>query len=112
MSLLLRLIATAPVVPPVVVESYGSGPFRRIKQTYRLDDEEERDELHKEIVKIGTATKEVITGVVQPQTRRARRQPKIDTLARLNAERLKAEAANRERIKRIIAQDDEWLMMA
>ena len=93
-------------------ETYGSGPFRRIKQTYRLDDEQERDELRKEIVKIGTAPKEVITGIVQPPTRTTRRQPKIDTLARLSAERLKAEAANRERIKRIIAQDDEWLMMA
>jgi hypothetical protein len=94
------------------VTSYGSGPFTFPHRQFRIDDEDEREELRKEIVKIGTGTpQEVITGLVQrPNIKR--RTPQVETLARLNAERLKAEAARRDRIKRIIAQDDEWLMMA
>lgn len=105
------LVATLTAVESTAIE-YGSGPFTFPHRQFRIDDEDEREELRKEIVKIGTGTpQEVITGLVQrPNIKR--RTPQVETLARLNAERLKAEAAKRDRIKRIIAQDDEWLMMA
>lgn len=92
--------------------SYGSGPFTFPKrEAYRLDDDEQLDDLRKEIVKIGEASKsEVITGIVQrPRKPRA---PNIETLARVAQQRRQAEQARQEQIRRQIAADDEWLMMA
>ena len=78
----------------------------------RIVDDDEENEKPLEVVKIGEGKpSEIITGIVQPP-RRTQRTPKSDTLTRLEAQRQQAEAANRDRIRRIIQQDDEWLMMA
>ena len=75
-------------------------------------EEEEQDKKPLEVVKIGEGKPaEIITGLVQP-IRRTKQPPKTDTIDRLEAQRQQAEAAQRDRIRRIIAQDEEWLMMA
>lgn len=105
---------TANLTAETVTEAatYTGGPFSFPKrQSYRLDDEEQADDLRKEIVRIGEASKaEVITGIVQ-RPRKAR-PPNIETLARVAQQRRQAEQARQEQIRRQIAADDEWLMMA
>lgn len=92
--------------------TYTGGSLNYLNpRKYRIEKEEEREELRKEIVRIGEASQsEVITGIVQ--TPRKARQPNIETLARVARQRREAEQARLEQIRRQIAADDEWLMLA
>lgn len=105
-------IALSTTSAPTTEQAYGRGPFSFPKRaTYRLDDEEQADDLRKEIVRIGEAAKPVIqTGIIE--TRRKSRAPNVETLARVAQQRRQAEQARQEQIRRQIAADDEWLMLA
>lgn len=112
MSLLLARIRQTQVVPPAVVAGYSGGSLAYLNpRRYRIEDDEEREELRKEIVNIGKATpQEVVTGIVDvPRRKRA---ANTETIERLNASRLDAEAARMEKIRRIVAADDDWLMLS
>ncbi len=95
-----------------VTETYTGGSLNYLNpRKYRIEKEEEREELRKEIVRIGEASQsEVITGIVQ--TPRKTRNPNVETLARVAQQRREAEQARQEQIRRQIAADDEWLMLA
>ena len=89
----------------------GSLNFLNPRRFRITEDEDEKEELRKEIVRLGkTVEPEIITGIVQ--TPRRTRTPKVETLARLAMERRQAEQARLEQIRRQIAADDEWLMLA
>lgn len=101
---------TAETVTEAATYTGGSLNYLNPRK-YRIEKEEEREELRKEIVRIGEASQsEVITGIVQ--TPRKARQPNIETLARVARQRREAEQARIEQIRRQIAADDEWLMLA
>lgn len=108
------VLGQASDAPPVIeTETLTGGGLKYLNpRNPRIFEDEEQDEKPLAIVKIGEGKPdEIITGLVQP-IRRTKQTPKADTLNRLEAQRQQAEAADRERIRRIIAQDDEWLMMA
>lgn len=95
-----------------VTETFTGGSLNYLNpRKYRIEKEEEREELRKEIVRIGRAeAPEIITGIVQP--RRSDRTPSIETIARAALVRRQSEQARQEQIRRQIAADDDWLMMA
>ena len=93
-------------------QEYGHGPFTFPKKAKTREDDAEEADPPPDVVRLGPAPREKVqTGIVE-LPKRPRQPAKTDTIDRLEAARMKAEAANRDRIRRIIAQDDEWLMMA
>ena len=93
-------------------QEYGHGPFTFPKKAKIREDDAEKADPPPDVVRLGPAPREKVqTGIVE-LPKRPRQPAKTDTIDRLEAARMKAEAANRDRIRRIIAQDDEWLMMA
>lgn len=112
MSLLLARIRQSQVVPPALVASYSGGSLAYLNpRRYRIEDDDEREELRKEIIKIGKATpQEVVTGIVDIPRRK--RSANTDAIDLLSASRRDAEMARIERIRRIVAADDDWLMLS
>ena len=108
------VLGQASDAPPVIeTETLTGGGLKYLNpRRPRIVEEEEQDKKPLEVVKIGEGKPaEIITGLVQP-IRRTKQPPKTDTIDRLEAQRQQAEAAQRDRIRRIIAQDEEWPMMA
>lgn len=73
------------------------------------DDEDEKPSKPKEIVRLGPAKQaQIETGIVH--VRPKKHTPNTDRLNWLAAENVKTESKKRQRIREMIARDDEWLM--
>jgi hypothetical protein len=92
------------------VESlFGGGGWSR-KGMFRLDkpEQEQPEKTPLEVVKIGKADKEIITGLVVPKIRTKQTRPEV--LERLAASQFNAAKIRGERLRRLQMADDEWLM--
>jgi hypothetical protein len=101
-------------IAPYATE-YGvpTSPFRRKKKKDEYEQADERPETPKplEIVKVGKAPYEAITGLVIPKLKTSG----IDTrssLVAIERESTKAKRKQRERIRQLQLADDEWLMLS
>lgn len=108
------VLGQASDAPPVIetTETYTGGSLKYLNPRKRtvIEEDTEPEDKALEVVKIGKAAPEIITGLVQKP--RKARTPRVETLARVAQQRREAEQARQEHIRRQIAADDEWLMMA
>ena len=97
--------------PPLVVIGGGSYNFLNPRKRKREDDELEQDVSREalEIVKIGKAPNEVITGIVIPRPAQLISRPaQLDALSKASFDAAKAKS---DRLRQIQLADDEWLLL-
>lgn len=99
-----------PVQPTGTYQYLGS-PIQYVtgkRVRYAWDDEEEKKK-PKEVIKLGPVKQaQIETGIVHVKARK--HTPNTDRLNWLASENIATESKKRQRIRQMIARDDEWLM--
>ena len=102
--------AGGSVTPPAIVIGGGYDFLNNRKRKH--DDEEAEQDVSREaleIVKIGKAPNEIITGLVIPKPGITRSRPaQLDALSKSSFDAAKAKS---DRLRQIQLADDEWLLL-
>jgi hypothetical protein len=104
--------STATISQPQTVTISGGGSYTWAKNRLfkRPDEEDQPEKIPLEIVKIGKADSQIITGLVVPKAKPKQTRPAV--LEKLAAAEFNAARLRGEQLKRLQMADDEWLMTA
>jgi hypothetical protein len=96
--------------PSSQISGGGSYTWAKNRLFKRPDEEEQPEKIPLEVVKIGKADSQIITGLVVPKAKPKQTRPAV--LEKLAASEFNAAKLRGEQLKRLQMADDEWLMTA